>query len=304
MSESKIRLTKADLQNIESEVQLLAGNEPTLEQIQGEGYTETAWLNRVLDWIRSAGRVVTLLVAESIQSVAALVICVVFALLEYWRVYHGAQALGQVDTQASLIAFAVVTANVVHPIYALRELRGQPERVITQQTAKGYWDSFWARLFGQPHTETVSWSHNPALNLAARVITLSTIVLAVYDLVAPLLTSILTGTATKPGLILVIELLMGLGLSLAGVFFLQAASHEIGVRILTDQPLRLVDILEQRRQLHSQYVTDLREQVRERYAAGKLAEQERKANPTPPAKQPGNQNGRYEMESYVGKKQG
>jgi hypothetical protein len=63
--------------------------------------------------------------------------------------------------------------------------------------------------------------------------------LAVYDLVAPILTAILEGTASEPGLILAVKLLMGFGLSLAGVLFLQAAAHEIGVRTLTDQPERL-----------------------------------------------------------------
>jgi hypothetical protein len=284
MSEKRItRLNKTDLRAIEFEVQQQLGPEPTVDQLLTEGYRESAWLHSALETIRAGGRIITLLLAELIQAGAALIIGVVFALLEYWRVKNGALALGEVSDQAGLIAFAVVTANAIVPIYSLRELRGQASHTVTRATARGYWESFTRRLFGQPQTEQVAWSHNPALTIAAAVITWSTIALAVYDLVAPLLTSILEGTATRPALILVIELLMGLGLSLAGVFFLQAASHEIGVRILTDQPQRLVDLVEQRRAERVQRETRIRQDVRARYMAAKLAEQERKAaNPTQP----------------------
>src|SRR5690606_30097255 len=117
MMEPKTRLTKSDLNAIEHEVELLAGQPPTLESVAAEGYSESTWLLAWLNGIAGAGRVVTLVVAELIRAGAALVICVVFALLEYWRVVHGAGALGQSPDQAGLIAFAVVTANVVHPIY-------------------------------------------------------------------------------------------------------------------------------------------------------------------------------------------
>lgn len=304
MTDKLVRLNKSDLTAIEYEVHQILGPDPTVEQLLTEGYTEARWLHGALEGIRSVGRIITLLLAEIIQAAAPLVIGVVFAILEFWRVYHGALALGQVIDQAGLIAFAVVTANAVVPIYALRELRGQDSYTVKRATARGYWESFTRRLFGQPQTEKADWSHNPALTVAAAVITWSTIALAVYDLVAPLLTSILENTATKPPLILVIELLMGLGLSLAGVFFLQAASHEIGVRILTDQPQRLVDVVEQRRVERVQRESQVREHVRAQYVAAKVAELERKAaNPTQPVI-PATNGHSYEMVSFPGNSQG
>lgn len=279
--EPKTRLTKSDLNAIEHEVELLAGQPPTLESVAAEGYSESTWLLAWLNGIAGAGRVVTLLVAELIQAGAALVICVVFALLEYWRVVHGAGALGQSPDQAGLIAFAVVTANVVHPIYALRQLRGQQSLTIVKMTGRGFVAAFWRRLTGQPVTESVDLYHNPTLHVAAAVITWSTVILAVYDILGPLLTELALGSFSRPLPIMLMELLMGLGLSIAGVFFLQSAAHEIGVRTLTDQPQRLADVLQQRRLEHEQHVEQLRAEVRARYIAGKLADQERKTAAVP-----------------------
>ncbi len=272
------RLNQTDLKAIEARVQAemsMLGPPPTLESVKDEGHRENRALNNVLDFISGSGRVMTLIIAETIQSGAALIIGVVFAILEYWRVLHGAEALGQQADQAALIAFAVVTANVVHPIYALRQLRGHDTHDITRMTGRGYAMLFWRKLTGKPSVESVDWSYNPVLDVAAMVITWTTVFLAVYDLIAPILTTILEGTASKPGLILVIELLMGFGLSLAGVFFLQAAAHEIGVRTLTDQPARIADIVEQRRAEYNARLVDIRERISADHMAGKIADEQR-----------------------------
>ncbi len=287
MTEPIIRLTRADLEAIEYETRQLAGETPTIETLTAEGLKENRWFNGALDTIASAGRVVTLLIAELIQSLAALIIAVVFAVLEYFRVMHGAAALGQANEQAALIAVAVVTANLVHPIYSLRQVRGQQQLTIVKMTGAGYLEAFWRRLTGKPITEQVDLYHNPTLHMAAAVITWSTVLLAVYDILSPLLTQLFTGTYTRPLPIMLIELVMGLGLSVAGVFFLQSAAHEIGVRTLTDQPKRLTDVLESRRAAHVDRADVIREEVRARFMAAKLAEQERKAqtvNPTIPAR--------------------
>lgn len=275
------RLTKTDLEAIEAETWQVAGEPPTLESLAAEGYRESAWLLWMLGVIAGIGRVLTLLIAEGIQSAAALIIGVVFALLEFQRVLQGALALGQTQDAAWLIAIAVVVANVVHPIYALRQLRGKPTHEITHMTGRGYVGLLWRKLTGKPRVESVDWSHNPTLDGAALVISLTTMFLAVYDLLAPILTAILEGTADEPGLILAVKLLMGFGLSLSGVLFLQAGAHEIGVRTLTDQPERLVDVLAARRAEYEARVAAVREEVRERYMAGKLADQERKAHTNP-----------------------
>lgn len=181
-------MRKTDLQAIELETKLQTGDAPTLETLVAEGYRENRLMNAALDWIGSAGRVVTLLVAESIQAGAALIIGIMFAMLEYWRVYHGAGALGQSDTQSALIAFAVVTANVVHPIYSLRQLRGQHQLEIVKMTGRGLVTLCLRRVFGKPSVESVDLYYNPTLHLAATVITWSTVILAVYDILRPLLT--------------------------------------------------------------------------------------------------------------------
>ena len=173
----------------------------------------------------------------------------------------------------------------MHPIYALRQLRGQTHLEIKRQTLAGLLVAFRQRMTGQPVVEHLGLYHNPTLHAAAAVITWSTVLLAVYDILGPLLTQVFTGTETRPLPIMLMELLMGLGLSVAGVFFLQSAAHEIGVRTLTDQPPRLDDVLEQRQAAYNARRDAIRADVRERYAAAKRAEQERKqpANPTVPA---------------------
>lgn len=312
------RLTKSDVAAIEARYQAEAaampapptleeltraelyavGAAPTVETLRQQGYSDHRALTGSLDAIAGAGRVVTLVIAETIQSGAALIIGVVFAILEYWRVFHGAQALGQADQQAALIAVAVVVANVVHPIYRLRQLRGKPYHEARRMTGRGLLAGAWGRLTGAPVVERRAWDHNPVLDLAAVIITLTTVFLAVYDLIAPLLTSIITGTATKPGVILAVELIMGLGLSLAGVLFLQAAAHEIGVRVITDQPARLGDVVSEKRATwesaraaavgraradydrrsadHAQQVADLRQRLADEYMAGKVADMARR----------------------------
>lgn len=249
---------------VQRELDLL-GPPPTVESLRQQGHTEVQWLIWLLTFISGAGRVLTLIVAEAIQSVAAVLIAIVFGLLELQRVYHGAVALGQDSGSSGLIAFAVVVANVVHPIYSLRGLRGQASLTITHMTARGHLDAFWQRLVGKPSSESVDLYHNPGLHVAASIITWSTIMLAVYDLLAPLLTEFVTGSFTTPVPIALLKLVMGSTLSIAGVFFLQAAAHEIGVRILADQPQRLVDVLQvklsERAALEAQLRHDARARV-------------------------------------------
>jgi hypothetical protein len=345
-SERAILLNRRDLERIENEIELeLAsltpvasledrrvalgsvpaledmearlGTPPTVESLRRAGFYENGTLLAILDFISAAGRVITLIVAELIQALAAIIIAIVFAMLEYQRVFNGASALGQIADQASLIAFAVVTANVVHPIYALRELRGQKEVIVVQHTLRGYLGGFWRRLIGKPTGKTVGFEHNPVLQIAATVITWSTIILAVYDILGPLVADVAAGTLKDTWPIALMKLAMGFGLSLAGVFFVQAASHEIGVRILTDQPQRLSDVLEsqlaqraasaaeitrqwealraeratqekairqqweQDQAARDQKIADVRQRVRSHYEAAKIASQGRKAGAAP-----------------------
>lgn len=242
-------------------------------------------MNQVLDLIAGTGRIITLMIAEAIQSAAVIVICAFFAILEYNRLFHGALALGQDTTQAALIAAAFVIANVVTPIYALRQLRGQQTIEIQQNTLRGYLNAFCRRLWGMPTVESRSIYHNSTLHVAAGVITYATVLLAIFDLLAPIILKYTTqGTPWYVSILSVfsadlstfISLVIGLMLSLGGVFFLQSAAHEIGVRILTDQPVRLADILAQRKIDYNQQVAQLRERITADHIAGKIADEARK----------------------------
>jgi hypothetical protein len=275
------KLTKSELKQIEDEIAMVVGDEPTIDDVISDGFKQSDWLINTLDTISGVGRVLTLMVAEAIQSLAALIIAILFAILEYQRVQHGSIALGQSTSSASLIAVAIVAANVIHPIYALRALRGQSELEIKRMTGRGYWDAFWARLLGQPSSSKVDLYHNPTLHLAASMITWTTVVLAVYDILSPLLSELFGTGLTRPLPIAIMELAMGLGLSIAGVFFLQSASHEIGVRTLTDQPQRISEELSRRRHEHAIKVEQIREQITERVMSAKVADQERKEEATP-----------------------
>ncbi len=274
------RITNRDAEMIEKriarEVKAL-GDPPTLESLRAMGYSETHWLNFILDGIQAFGRILTLMVAEAIQSGAALILLFVFGQLEFWRVYHGAMALGQAHQQAALIALAVVVANVVHPIFSLRAVRGQEQYQVTSLTLRGWIEIAGRRLFGKPQVKSVPWSHNPTLKLSALVLTWVTLALAVYDLISPLISSIATGTTTKPNIILVAELLMGLGLSFSGVFFLQSTAHDIGARIMQDQPSRLSDVLTDKCDERERREEAIRQRVTDEYMEGKIADATRTA---------------------------
>ena len=271
---ANVTLTPRELEamdaEINREIQRL-GLPPTVENLRREGYTESDWLNRTLDAISGVGRVVTLLVAEIIQSGAALIIGVFFAILEYWRVHDGALALGQKEDQARLIGMAIVAANVVVPIMMLRQLRGQKVIKIRHRTLRGYLEDVTNRLMGKTWVEDADVYYNPTLGLATHVITYLTIIVAVYDLLHPLIQGIFEGTYTKPPAVVILELIIGLGFSIVGVFFLQSAAHAIGARTLTDNPRRLTDMLDARRADYEARVDTIRRETQARHLDAKVA---------------------------------
>jgi hypothetical protein len=170
LREFSANLTPAELERVEAEIALeltalgspptLAelreglGSPPTISTLRAAGHSENTSLLAVIDFISGTGRVLTLLTAEVIQALAAIIIAIVFAVLEFQRVLNGAVALGQVNDQAALIAFAVVTANVVHPIYSLRDLRGQQRLTVTHHTLRGYWSSLSINFSASPRPPT------------------------------------------------------------------------------------------------------------------------------------------------------
>ncbi|RMG85075.1 MAG: hypothetical protein D6712_10095 [Chloroflexi bacterium] len=273
----KVILTEKERARMEreaqAEIKAQLGERPTLERLQ----TSKSAAHRALDAIDDYGRVITLLVAEITQSIAPVALAIVFAVLEFQRVQAGAMALGQAANNAQWIAIGVVTANFVVPIYALRARRHEVEHIETKKTLKSLFLSVWGRIVGDEEVQKVDWTYNATLKASKMLITVTTIALAIYDLLAPLIEQIATGTATRPMIILLIELAMGVGLSVAGVFFLQSASHEIGVRMLTERPENAERVLERAEKEYDARALEIREQVRARYEAAKaerMAERE------------------------------
>ncbi len=278
-SQSKTRLTATELKGVEVQVELeveqLLGAPPTLESLKSTGYQEERWLINTLRFIRGGGRALTLVIVQLLQTAFAPILVVFFGLLEFQRVQHGVQALGQSPDTAQLTALAVVSANIIHPIYSLGMLRGQTHYAISRRTLSGYLSGFLRWLMEKPTYQEVDWQYNPRLNAAATIITWTTIILAVYDLLEPLITAVVTGRTTKHPIILIIEFVMGLGLSLAGVFFVQSAAHNLGTVMLSEDPKTLVDILAAKTEEYEQKKTAIYERVYATSMEAKIADKER-----------------------------
>ncbi len=274
----------------EKEIQTRLGHEPTLADVQPDWGQRV--LSSILEFIAATGRVITLLAAETAQAIAALALVIVFALLEAERIQTGARQLQQSPEQAALIAFAFVVANVVMPIYRLRNVRGAGKLTRTYRTLRGAVNAFGKRLFALPQTYEVDLHDNPTLRAAEAAITWATLGLAFFAVLGPTFNAYgslpwyeaIGRIFSESTLNTAIGLISGLFLSFGGVFMLQSISHEIGVRTLTDMPERRSDLLQRRRQEYRRQADAIREDLWERYMAAKLADQERKRqeeqNPT------------------------
>lgn len=181
--------------------------------------------------IRSSGDSFVLFVGVLTSAYAPVIIALGASILEWYRVFHGSLALGVSSGQAQLIAFFVVTANFVIPIYQLRQIAELGYIQLRSWTLRGAIGRFLNRIFDVEKVEKKDLYHNPSLTLAANVITITTILLAIYDLLNPILLQLVLGEYSEPIEILLVKFAIGLGLSFAGVYFLKSASHEIGVKM-------------------------------------------------------------------------
>jgi hypothetical protein len=283
------RLTKSDLSAIETRVQadmaaLGIEHEPTIADLQEQGYTENRAMNAALEWISSAGRVITLFIAEFIQAFAAIALAVVFIALEAERITSGVIALGQHQEQAILIAIAFCVANLVTPIYRLRNLRGQTKITRYRWTVRGHLAAFWRRLTAQPQAYEVDVYDNPTLAFAEAAITWATLFLAFYAVLGVQLKayeseawySAIGKVITESSLTEMMGLAAGAILAFGGVFGVQSIAHEIGVRTLTDQPTRLSDLLEQRKAERQAQIAAIRERAIADHMAAKIQDDQRK----------------------------
>lgn len=148
------------------------------------------------------------------------------SLIEAERVYTGARTLEQNLPASVGLAVCFVLANVVHPIYSLRQHRGQGYTEVRRQTLAGLFEhvKFW--LTKPPVTERRDLNYNPALGRAARLITRAVILAACIALLGPvfkLYGQSWTGMATLfDNPFLLIKVVTGIAFSLAGVLLLQA----------------------------------------------------------------------------------
>jgi len=265
------RLTASDLKALEAQIEAEISALPPIE-----ANFSVSWRAKALGAIASFGAVITLTIVEFIRSFGAIIIAVLFAMLEYERVRHGALALGQVESSAVLIAFAIVCANIIHPIYALRAHARQSDLLVTRQTARGILGNIGNRLFAPSSTRKVDNTHNATLSASAFIITITTIILAVYDVLSPLITQLATGQATRPTIILISEFIMGLGLSIGGVLMLQAIAHEIALRAFDFDTRSPQELLAEAHAQRNAQIADIRERVKLAYMTAKIQDEQRK----------------------------
>jgi hypothetical protein len=240
---------------------------------------------RALGAISSAGAIITLAIVEFVRSFGALALAIGFAWLEFTRVQHGGIALGMASNYAILTGLVVVMANVVHPIYVLRTHVSQSRVTVTRQTARGVLANWYTRIFAPAQLRDVDNTYNPTLSVSAFVLTITTIILAVYDVLSPLIKQ-LSGVVVldanglpipaRPDILLMAEFVMGLGLSIGGVLMLQAVSHELALRSLDFDVRSPEEILSSAKQARQTEIMAIRERIQAEYIIAKEAEMERK----------------------------
>jgi hypothetical protein len=154
------------------------------------------------------------------------------------------------------LAIFFVLANVVHPIYTLRQHRGQGYTEVRRQTLAGLFEHVWFWLTKPPVTERRDLNYNPALDRAAKLITRAVILAALVALLGPVFKAHGQSWASMAMLadnpFLLVKVVTGIAFSLAGVLLLQAVAHEVGVRTLDDMSVTPEELLaklrEERRQ--------------------------------------------------------
>ena len=233
-----MKLTQTDLKRIEQDAQ---------RRIKHSGASPFA------RQLNAAGLTVTVAMAEFIQAFALPIILIIFAALEFERVRAGALALGQTDDKALLLAAAIVTANVIHPIYTLRN-RGD-EIVILRHTIKSRLSQLRHFVAGDAQQSIITHDTNTLLGITAKIITWTTILLAVMDVLAPIIE---TGIQQDKQYL---DLIVGLGVSVGGVFFLQSAAHEIGLIANKHKTVTYEDAYERAKQTR---IDDKRQERRDR----------------------------------------
>ena len=235
-----IRLTDKEHARVKLEwrerIALELGPEPTLED--AAVLIPNVELARKRNDIHQRGATRTAILAERLQANGAWVLLFVGSLIEAERVYTGARTLEQSILASFGLAIFFVLANVVHPIYTLRQHRGQGYAEVRRQTLAGLFEQVWFWLTKSPVTECRDLNYNPALDRAAMLITRAVIFAALIALLAPIFKSHGQSWTSMATLLdnpfLLIKAVIGIVFSPAGVLLLQAVAHEVGVRTPDD----------------------------------------------------------------------
>jgi hypothetical protein len=255
---SYTRLTDKERDAVKREwherIELELGPEPTIHD--AEVLIPNVELARRRSDIHQRGATRTAILAERLQANGAWVLLIVGSLIEAERVYTGSRTLEQSIPASIGLAIFFVLANVVHPIYSLRQHRGQGYTEVHRQTLAGLFQHVWFWLSKPPVTEHRDLNYNPALDRAAKLITRAVIFAALIALLAPVFKSHGQSWASMGTLLdnpfLLIKIVTGIAFSLAGVLLLQAVAHEVGVRTLDDMSATPEELLaklrEERRQ--------------------------------------------------------
>lgn len=241
--------------------ELELGPAPTLQDAVAQ-IPNVALARRRSD-IHQRGATRTAILAERLQANGAWVLLIVGSLIEAERVYTVSRTLQQSVPASIGLAIFFVLANVVHPIYSLRQHRGQEYTEVRRQTLAGWFEHVWFWLTKLPVTERRDLNYNPALDRAAKLITRAVILAAWIALFAPVLSvhgqTWAGAAAVLNNPFLLIKVITGVMFSIAGVLLLQAVAHEVGVRTLDDTsatPEELLGRLREERRRAEQDIYD------------------------------------------------
>ena len=282
---SSTRLTNTDLKAIEARVLSETSSiiKPSIESLQAQGYSESSRLHATIDWIAGAGYATTLFVGEFSQAFAAIGLMVLFILLEAERIHSGGVSLGLSSDKATLLALAFTSANVILPIYRLRNVSNESSLNDTLWTLRGIIEALCRRLVTKPTTIQRDIHHNSTLKLMEVSITFATLFLASYAVLGQQL-SRLTDVVWYQAIGVLIaqssigeflQLMAGLLVAIGGVFGVQTISHEIGVRT-TDKPQRLSDVLQSQLAEYENKIAEIREKVTQEHIHGKISDEARR----------------------------
>jgi hypothetical protein len=262
---SYTRLTDKERDRVKREwrerIERELGPEPTLED--AAALIPNVELAHKRSDIHQRGATRTAILAERLQANGAWALLIVGSLIEAERVFTGSRTLEQSIPASIGLAIFFVLANVVHPIYSLRQHRGQGYTEVRRQTLAGMFENVWFWLTKPPVTERRDLNYNPALDRAAKLITRAVILAAWIALLAPIFKTHGQSWASMAALagnpFLLIKVVAGVAFSIAGVFLLQAVAHEVGVRTLDDisaTPEELLTKLREERRQAEQAIYD------------------------------------------------